>query len=104
MNAPNVPNRGPTMVGNTRLAFLVVTFAFEATVLGITARLANVFLPNIHRALPVMTEPTSRPDSPTTDDFLIFALVASSFTIFCYLLLYEKFEMRLLGNLANHLL
>ncbi|TFK43519.1 hypothetical protein BDQ12DRAFT_675107 [Crucibulum laeve] len=54
--------------GNHRLAFYVFTFLLSATVLGISANFAKLFLPNI------------------LHDFTIFSLVVPSLTIFLFLL------------------
>jgi len=55
--------------GNYRLIAYVFIFMLSGTVLGLSANFARIFLPNIHH------------------DFTIMALVASSLTIFMFLLL-----------------
>ncbi|TFK75896.1 hypothetical protein BDN72DRAFT_809657 [Pluteus cervinus] len=54
--------------GNRRLGFYVAVFLLSATVLGIAANFARLFLPTFHH------------------DFTIFALVVPSLTIFAFLL------------------
>ncbi|KAF8165333.1 hypothetical protein B0H34DRAFT_855717 [Crassisporium funariophilum] len=54
--------------GNNRLGFYIGVFILSGTVLGLAANFANIFLPKIHK------------------DFIIFALVVPSLTIFTFLL------------------
>jgi len=54
--------------GNYRLGFYIGVFILSGVVLGLAANFANIFLPNIHH------------------DFIIFALIAPSLTIFVFLL------------------
>jgi len=54
--------------GNNRLLGYVLVWGLSATVLGLSAYFASIFLPNIHH------------------DFLIFSIVVSSLTIFVFLL------------------
>ncbi|KAL0950014.1 hypothetical protein HGRIS_010022 [Hohenbuehelia grisea] len=53
---------------NNRIVLYVVTFLLSATVLGLSAHFASVFLPRLHQ------------------DFTIFALIISSLTIFTFLI------------------
>ncbi|KAF8974550.1 hypothetical protein BDZ97DRAFT_1774247 [Flammula alnicola] len=54
--------------GNNRLGFYLVVFVLSGTVLGLAANFANVFLPHFHK------------------DFIVFAIVVPSLTIFTFLL------------------
>ncbi|KAF8655279.1 hypothetical protein AX16_003178 [Volvariella volvacea WC 439] len=54
--------------GNRRLGFYIAVFVLSATVLGISAHFANLFLPDLHR------------------DFTVFSLIVPSLTIFAFLL------------------
>ncbi|KAF8897546.1 hypothetical protein BD779DRAFT_1667507 [Infundibulicybe gibba] len=54
--------------GNRRIFFYVAVFLLSATVLGLAAHFANVFLPTLHK------------------DFSIFSLVVSALTIFVFLI------------------
>jgi len=54
--------------GNYRLAFYIGVFVLSGIVLGLAANFANIFYPKVHH------------------DFIIFALLTPSFTIFVFLL------------------
>ncbi|KJA30264.1 hypothetical protein HYPSUDRAFT_32413 [Hypholoma sublateritium FD-334 SS-4] len=54
--------------GNNRLGFYVAVFILSGTVLGLAANFASIFLPHLH------------------NNFIIFALVVPSLTIFSFLL------------------
>ncbi|KAF8204988.1 hypothetical protein BJ912DRAFT_939933 [Pholiota molesta] len=54
--------------GNNRLGFYIAVFILSGTVLGLAANFANIFLPHLH------------------PNFIIFALVVPSVTIFAFLL------------------
>jgi len=54
--------------GNYRLAFYIVVFVLSGVVLGLTANFTSIFFPKVHH------------------DFIIFALITSSLTIFTFLL------------------
>jgi len=54
--------------GNRRLAFYVAVFVLSGVVLGLSANFANIFFPKFHH------------------DFIIFALITPSLTIFTFLL------------------
>jgi hypothetical protein len=54
--------------GNYRLAFYIAVFVLSGVVLGIAANFASIFYPKVHH------------------DFIIFAILTPSFTIFIFLL------------------
>ncbi|GLB33822.1 hypothetical protein LshimejAT787_0107060 [Lyophyllum shimeji] len=56
------------LFGNYRIGFYLAVFALSATVLGLAANFANLFLPKLHR------------------DFTIFSLIVPSLTIFLFLI------------------
>jgi len=57
--------------GNYRLLLYLFVFGLTATVLGLSAKFAQVFLPDFHH------------------DFIILALVASSLTIFVFIIMFS---------------
>ncbi|ESK96016.1 hypothetical protein Moror_7361 [Moniliophthora roreri MCA 2997] len=63
--------------GNYRLGFYVAVFLLSATVLGLAAHFAAVFLPSLHH------------------DFTIFALIVPSLTIFVFLLTLQWAQPRI---------
>ncbi|KAI5893299.1 uncharacterized protein SCHCODRAFT_02621393 [Schizophyllum commune H4-8] len=62
---------------NWRLAFFVTILCFSATVLGITAYFASIFLPNLHH------------------DFTIFGIVVSTLTILAFLIILQWAQPRI---------
>ncbi|TRM67576.1 hypothetical protein BD626DRAFT_479195 [Schizophyllum amplum] len=62
---------------NWRLAFFVVILCFSATVLGISAYFASIFLPNLHH------------------DFTIFTIVVATLTILAFLIILQWAQPRI---------